>query len=157
MTYIGHIMSYLACNILPVLHIFVLIVDIICIDPIMSYLTNNVFTIFHIYSYSVNAWYIQALCSKQWNCQLPHIPFWCECSWRCLCQIWRLPVWQDVMIQSPSIIGHIHQHPQSIILSADFMFVNGIPLFITFRNHIKFITDLITKYQWIKTVIKTIK
>ena len=55
----GHITSYLACNVLPVLLVlrcFDLIVDIICIDPITSYLARIVHSIFHIYSYSVNDW-----------------------------------------------------------------------------------------------------
>ena len=43
---------------LLLLHNFVLIVDIICIDPITGYLSCNVRNIFHIYSSSVNAWCI---------------------------------------------------------------------------------------------------
>ena len=56
-----HIMSYLARNVLPVipvLHSFILIIDIICIYTIMSYLAFYVRPIFHIYSSSVNAWCI---------------------------------------------------------------------------------------------------
>ena len=59
--YTRHIKSYSSCNLLPVipvlyvLHSFVLIVDIICIDPITSYLVCNFRPILQIYSFSVNA------------------------------------------------------------------------------------------------------
>ena len=60
----GHIMSYLARNVLPVipvitvLHSFIMVMDIICIDIIKSYLSCNLHPIFHISSSSVNAWCI---------------------------------------------------------------------------------------------------
>ena len=73
---IGHITSYLYCNVLPVIHSFILVVDIIligyiihsfvlvmdiiCIDHIKSYLAHNVHPIFHIYSSSVNDWCVYA-------------------------------------------------------------------------------------------------
>ena len=59
--YTGHITSYLGRNVLPVfpvIHSFVLIADIICIDPITSYLACNLCPVFHIYSSSVNSWCI---------------------------------------------------------------------------------------------------
>ena len=37
------------------------------------------------------------------------------------------------------------------------MFVNDIPYFVTIIHHINFITALMTKYQYIKPVIETIK
>ena len=55
----GDITSYLAFNVLPVpsvipvIHSFIMIVDIICINPIASYLSNIVRPIFQAYSYSV--------------------------------------------------------------------------------------------------------
>ena len=65
---IGHITSYLDCNVIPVLrsfilvmdiicigyifHSFVLVMDIICLNHITSYLACNVHPIIHIYSYS---------------------------------------------------------------------------------------------------------
>ena len=55
---IVHMKNYLACNVRHVVHIFVQIVDIICIGHIASYLSCNVRPIFHIYSYSVSDWCI---------------------------------------------------------------------------------------------------
>ena len=44
-------------TIITVPHSFVLVVDIICIDPITSYLDSHVGPIFHIYSSIVNSWF----------------------------------------------------------------------------------------------------
>ena len=45
---------------------------------------------------------------------------------------------------------------QSITLSADFIFVNSIPFFITSSHQIKFITALIAKDQRIKPMVEAI-
>ena len=42
-------------------------------------------------------------------------------------------------------------------MSADFMFINGILLFVTISHHIKFIADLINRDQHIKLVIAPIR
>ena len=52
---------------------------------------------------------------------------------------------------------NLMERHQPVILSADFIFVNGIPFFFTISHHIKFITALMTKYQRIKPVIETVK
>ena len=44
-----------------------------------------------------------------------------------------------------------------VTMSADFMFINGILLFVTISHHIKFIADLINRDQHIKLVIAPIR
>ena len=56
-----------------------------------------------------------------------------------------------------SIPKHFMEKYQSVTISDDYMFFNGIPLFVTVIHHIKFITDLMTKDQRTKTVIDMIK
>ena len=53
---IGHIKSYIDCNICHALHSFVLVMDIICIGHITSYLARNISHILHMYSSSVYDW-----------------------------------------------------------------------------------------------------
>ena len=56
--YIGHITSYLACNVIPVLRNSIQVLGSIFIGHITSYLACNVCPIIHIYSSSVNDWCI---------------------------------------------------------------------------------------------------
>ena len=54
---------------------------------------------------------------------------------------------QAIYVNTPK---DLTERYQSVTLSADLMFVNGIPFFVTFSHHIKFITDLMTKEQRFK-------
>ena len=56
-----------------------------------------------------------------------------------------------------NILWYLMEKYQYFTLSYEFMFVNGIPFFITTSHHIKPITDLMTKYERIIPVIATIK
>ena len=53
--------------------------------------------------------------------------------------------------------NHLMKRYHFVTLSSDSMFVNGIPFFVTFIHHIKFIAYLITKDQHINILVKTIK
>ena len=46
---------------------------------------------------------------------------------------------------------------QSVTLSDDFVFVNGISFFVAISQHIKFIMAMMTKYQRIKPLIENVK
>ena len=63
----------------------------------------------------------------------------------------------QVRVTHSNITKHLMKRYQSVMLSTDFMFVNGIFFFVTISSHIKFITYLMTKYQHIKPVIETVK
>ena len=56
-----------------------------------------------------------------------------------------------------NIPKHLMERYQSVIVSSDFMFANGISFFITIIHNIKFITAIITKDQRIKYMIETVK
>ena len=65
---IGHIMSYIACNVCHILHIYILLVYIICIGHTTTYLAPEVHHILHMYSFSVNYWCINSSTFCNWIC-----------------------------------------------------------------------------------------